>query len=112
MTDYPKYLRIALDVEIEVKDPTTARTFTFDVTADGGMLDQEPEWHLSGLVSSLLGEQLVNRTEETGIRLVSASSLPRHVAEDGSYSALVLPAMPRRLDDDTEVWPDGMEPPA
>lgn len=109
MTDYPKYIRLALDVEVEVTDSVAARAFTFDTTADGGMLEQEPDWHIGQLVMQLLGEQLTQRVAETGVKLTSSSVVPRFVADDGSYMEFTLPPMPRRLDDGSMVWPDGTD---
>lgn len=110
MNDYPKYMRLVLDVEIEVMDPISAKTFTFDSLAEGGMLNQSSEQHLASLVSSLLAQQLAQRVSETGVRLMVVSGIPRFIAEDGSYAEMTLPAMPRRLDDGTEAWPDGVNP--
>lgn len=111
MSEYPKYQRIMIDVEVEVLDPITAKAFTFDVLESGdvGLPGEQPEWHVSRLVGSLLSEALVHRSDETGVRLVSSSVVPRHVADGGFYAEMTLPEMPRRLDDGSEVMPPWME---
>ena len=101
----PKYMRFAIDVEVEVDDLTTARSFLMDWTRDP---DGEPQMMhnpveedvVRDVVQRLLGEALATRTAVTGVKLVSASTLPRLPDESGQrYRELPLPPLPVRRDD-------------
>ena len=110
MSEYPRYQRVIIETEVEVVDPIAANAFTFDVTAEGGMLaNDDPEWHIARVVSQLLSDGLTNQSERTGVKLVSASALPRMKTEGGWYESYPLSETPARNDDGSMTMPPSWE---
>jgi hypothetical protein len=112
MADGPshrRYARLVYDFEIELTDAIAARAHTMDRNKDEireprvGAPPSEEEQILDSLNQVISTSAAMNR--DKGFKWVSGSLLTRPVNEDGSYSSIVLPALPGRLDDGTLVDP-------
>ncbi|MCP2265587.1 hypothetical protein ACFQHV_00905 [Promicromonospora thailandica] len=110
MAEHRKFMRFLVDLEIEVTDPTAAAAYTMDFRRDDeGNIAMAPyptvEDQMQGTLSRVLSAALVQGGAEAGFKYLSASVLPRFLAEGGEkYTQVTLPEMPARRDDGT--FPD------
>ncbi|MBK0417426.1 hypothetical protein JD276_00030 [Leucobacter sp. CSA1] len=89
MIDYPRYVRVVLDLEVEVVDPVAAMEYTFDfiATEDGpAELDSTPEEHISQLLSRLLVKSMFAASDSTGVLPAHVSVRPAGGSGDGAGS--------------------------
>ncbi|WP_309129493.1 hypothetical protein [Microbacterium sp.] len=99
-----KYMRIILDIEVEVTDVTEAAAYTMDWgrTEEGEiamMPYPTPEAQIFAAVNQAVASGLAElQGRGVGFKLVSQSGFPREVV-DGEHPAVTLPAMPARQDD-------------
>lgn len=113
MSGQSRFVRVVVDLEVEVVDITQARAFTWDwgTTPDGEkvmMPHPDVESQVQGTVGMLIGQLHETAEKRAGLRFLGMSVITRPRDEEGNYQPFTLSALPGRRDDGTLLD----EPPA
>ncbi len=95
--EHPKYIRIAIEMEIEVTDPIQAKVY--DISPNDVGVGSNPDvMLLATIVHGMIAHTLDERGPEAGFKFLSASAIPRFPKNETTYRELTFPEMPRRAD--------------